>query len=412
MQGAKNYGGNSDMKHIDIFDLKPGDIAMIPGTGYSAEGPIMKSIVKGNTQIHHKTRTPHNKSGKYRLKISETVMCSNLNYSEYVSDKSGETNINMKTFVDVHGNFATLDADGEHTKDPLGERLVAATEIMDQSYATGLDEDPVSKKLVLGALGFGKDLQNHLDQPTIKLVDPAARQGNIDDESDPNHGQVDESKSPVICLGFMVGVPKSFSVDNMMATSTHAIFSKIFDHRKGLTKIPLRRFEAVKEFIYTAGDSKKYGRSQFRIEASFLLYEPSYYFNSSTKRGHLQFKIAEMHIFALDYPPARNTMSDQSFALIKQIQQRSANRFVKRTEAPTPVVEDVTEENPPVSSGQTTPPLSTEEKDVKEAVSVPKRKGDSTEDKGVEEGIVPKKPRFSNNDVEMPSFAVYDAYMQ
>lgn len=323
--GGAAGGAKGDIKDFNIDDIKAGDIV---GDGLAG---VITSDVQNNTQIHHKTRTMANASGDYRITIDTAFMGSNFILSFFENKVGAPQSAGLKTFIDIYGDYDTLDSKGMHTTDPLGDQLAAGFERIRLMYAESVDANPQLKRTILAKLKVGKDLDRMMGEPFANLLDDWLRMPLIENvpETDPTFGTLDTSKSPSGKFGLWASVPKEPSVNHLLLAGTPtALWTRIFYHKNGvISKKPLATFEELTPFIYQKGDSQTYGRRPFRMNMTFILLPPSVYLNSNAKRGELQYKCSEIHIHGVEEPKARNAMSDAESERMAAVMQRAKQRF-------------------------------------------------------------------------------------
>jgi hypothetical protein len=151
------------------------------------------------------------------------------------------------------------------------------------------------------------------------FIESSVKITTIDDTTSDHFGEIDESKTPVVGIKLWMGIPKKQSVSHFMIPNTrYALYTKVFDHRNGLSKKPVSSWEKLMELLYTKGLSSETGRRPFRLKATFVLLGPSMYANSDKKTGKLQYKASEIHIFDIEESQFSDEMNSQQFAKIQE----------------------------------------------------------------------------------------------
>lgn len=308
--------------------IKEGDI-----TASLKPEDIIKGEIEGTTQIHHKIICPQSSTGDFRISLDEPAMYSNIIKKTYQkkNDKTGQmdTITSLKTFMDVYGDYAITDAEGNHTTDDIGDSYIEAFNTIGRCYTNSMDKDPTTKRLVFASLKYGPELKSKLEESSSKFMESFIQYPTIDDESSPNNGEEDTSKTPSGSFQLWIGKPKTYSVDHFMIPGTDlALYTKVFDHTKGISKQPINTWTHLSKFIYEKGESQKTGRRPFRFKATSVTLAPSVYSNSEKKKGRLQCKLSEIHIYSMDYQKARNTMSDDQVNEQKALFMKASTRFV------------------------------------------------------------------------------------
>lgn len=313
-------------------EIKKGDIvAIIKDNGFS------QSEVKSNVQIHQKSATPLSPDGDYRIECHETMMFSHILLSRFQkkNEMTGqmENQITLKTFMEIYGNYAVCDADGNHTTDPIGDSYAAAFRTIDESMAESIDANPTHKKRLLGQLKMGKKMNAALEAPMIEMMESFLKRSTIDDPLSPFNGEEDMSKSEVGAFQLWIGNPNQPSATDFKIPGTNlVIWTRIFDDTDRIAQKPISSWEHLMRFIYEKGDSQTKGRRPFRFAATCTLLPPSLYINSDKKVGKMQYKIAEMHIYEMDYAKPRNIMSAEEMALQRDRKMKAMGRFVTNPE--------------------------------------------------------------------------------
>jgi len=292
-----------------------------------------QSEVNSNTQIHQKSCSPLSQDGEFRLDCNEPVMFSNIILSRFQkkNDATGqmENQVTLKTFMEVYGNYAQLDANGNHTTDEIGDSYSAAFNLIDESIAESIDQNPAHKKRILGRLELGKKLTAALDAPFIDMMEPFLKRSTIEDEKSEAFGEEDMSKSPTGAFQLWVGKPKTPSVDDLKIPGTDlVVWCRVYDNTERIASKPISTWQHLSKFIYEKGDSQAKGRRPFRFVATAVALAPSLYFNSEKKVGRCQYKIVELHIYQMDFPKARNMMSEEQMAVQQALKLKTMNRFV------------------------------------------------------------------------------------
>ena len=352
---TQNTGSNSSKGHA--YELKwdkinKGDI--IASTAPDAQ---TKSEVKGNVQIHYKTVSPLSKTlnattpggGDYRIDFDDSYMSSNIILNSFANEKDKDkVGITMKVFVEVYGNYNQKDEKGERIKDPTGDQLIQTCATINSSFAESVDSNTETKRKILAPLKFA-NIKDAMDKPfESTYMNSVVRQPTIDDENSPLNGEIDTTRSPSIGFELWISVPKQKDVNHFQIPGTdQVIYTRIYDHTKGITAAPIKSFDHLMNFVYQKGESKETGRRPFRLRITFKTLAPSFYINSEKKTGHLQFKISELHIAEVDHPRSSDVMSDAQKNDIQNRLMRSMNKYVINRE-PLPST------NPDISSSQST----------------------------------------------------------
>lgn len=328
-------------KKLNYKDIKKGDIVAI-----TKEGGFSQSEVNSNTQIHQKSMTPLSPDGDFRIECDEAAMFSNFILSRFQrrNETTGqiENQLTIKTFMEIYGNYAVTDNDGNPTTDEIGDSYAKAFQIIDESMAESIDATPIHKKRLLGQLKLGNKQKATLEAPMIELFEPFLKRSTIEDTASPFHGEEDMSKSPTGPFQLWIGTPKTPSATDFKIPGTNlVVWSKIFDDTGDrISSKPISSWEHLMRFIYEKGDSQTKGRRPFRFAATASLLPPSFYINSDKKMGKMQYKILEMHIYEVDHPKPRNTMSTEEMAFQRSLKMKALGRFVTNPEPETPAEND------------------------------------------------------------------------
>ena len=329
---SSNNGGSKKPPAPEFLlsSIKKGDVQ-----GSYDPVSVLKSEIKGNVQIHHKMISPASPTGDFRISLDKAMMYSNLIYSEYAKD-DGSLGVGLKTFLTLHGNYEIKDAHGNPTLSQEGHDLKRDVEHFESLYADSVDAEPSIKKVVLAPLKFGPDLKQRLDRPLMDgFMSSVIKRQTIDDANAEDYGEPDMSKGETMPFDLWIGTPKQLDKRNLMIGSTgQQLFTKIYDHRRGITDTPLSRWSDVKEFIYVKGESKATGRRTFRMKAITKALAPSMFANSEKQKGRLQFKLSEIHILAIDYSTSTFVLPELQKNSIMDEMLRSRNSFVILTEKP------------------------------------------------------------------------------
>jgi hypothetical protein len=311
--------------------IRAGDIKCV-----SADKLEPKSV-KSNNQLHLSTMAPKStaKDNSYRIKFNEPTMVSNIIFSSWANE-DGTTGVNLKTHIDMYGDYAIKDEKGEHTKDEYGENLIECFSRLDLLVSDDIDSEPILKRKIIGALKFG-NLNNELAKPMKEHMNSYVKVPTIEDDKSKFYGDVDTSRTPSGALSYWIGVAKSANVNNLMIPGTNiTIYTKIYDHTNGLTKTPITKWKDLEKFLYTKGDSKEKGIRPFRLKSTFETLPVTFYANSESKKGQLKFKITEHHIFDFDYSKGNDEISDDLFREIQAQQIKASTKYVTQSQCPNP----------------------------------------------------------------------------
>lgn len=311
--------------------IKKGDVIAICKDGKDG---FTESEVNSNTQIHQKTMSPLSPDGDFRLELSECMMFSNILLSRFskTNEKTGqiENQATLKTFMDIYGDYAVLDSNGNHTTDEIGDSYTEAFQLIDESIAESLDADPVHKKRIFGLLKLGKQQKAALEAPTMDAMEPFLKRATDEDKSSRTYGEEDMSKSPTGAFQLWIGKPQVTSITDFKIPGTDlVIWTRIYDHTGDrISSKPISSWDHLMKFIYEKGDSQTKGKRPFRLKATAETLAPSTYFNSEKKVGRSQYKLSELHIYEVDYAKPRDTMSNDEIAFQRTLKMKALNRFV------------------------------------------------------------------------------------
>lgn len=316
---------------LEYTKIQKGDIIAVCKEGKDG---FTESEVNSNTQIHQKTMSPLSPDGQFYIDLTEPAMFSNFLLSKFTNknEKTGyvENQVTLKTFMDIYGDYAELDANGNHTTDSIGDSYIEAFKLIDESICESIDADPVHKKRLLGCLKLGKNLKTALDTPLIQSMEPFISRSTDEDKSSPTFGEEDMTKSPTGKFMLWVGRPQTPAFTDFKIPGTDLVlWTRIFDDTERVASKPIQTWEHLMKFIYEKGDSQTKGKRPFRFSATCTALAPSVYYNSEKgEEGRAQYKIAEMHIYQIDYAKSRNTMSPEEMAFQNTLKIKAMRRFV------------------------------------------------------------------------------------
>jgi len=336
-------------------EIKKGDLQ-----GNYAPESVIKTPVDGNVMVHHKTVAPNSPTGDYRVMFPSAMMVSNILYNQH-TNANGEAGVSLKIFMDMHGNYDIKNAQGQPTTDEKGFEMVRSIHNIEKIYCDSIDDNEAIKRAILAPLKFGAKLPEKLKQPLSDwFLTSIVKRPIIDDDASPDNGMPDMTKGESVKFQLWTGRPKEENrnnANNVMIGDTGAqLFCKVYDHTKGVTEVPLKHWNAIKRFVYTKGDSKSAtGQRPFRLQVVMVCLAPSMFASSEKQTGELQFKVLELHIFAVDYKVSTYTLPEPRKRSIMDEIIRSRDEFVIQRDKPVEepeYVDEVVHETPKRSRDQ------------------------------------------------------------
>lgn len=311
-------------------EIKQGDIKCVTSDKFEV------NTSTGKNQIHVPTLAPKSnaKENTFRIKNNEPSMMSNIILTNQTDKKTGLPTVSLKTHLEVFGNYAIKDDKGEHTKDDYGKKLIESYSKLDSYIAKEIDNDPALKRKIIASFK-ATNFNELLGKPMIDHMIPSVKTYYIEDDKSEFVGNVDESKTPTIPYAYWIGQAKDDNPSALRIPGTNQVlFTKVYDHTKGITKTPIKDWKDLEKFIYTKGDSKTKGIRPFRLNSTFETLPPTVYGTEEAKKCRLKFKLTEHHIFGVDYSKGGDELSEDSVRELQAQMMKAQSKYVINSEIP------------------------------------------------------------------------------